>query len=565
MKKIIFITIQCAATALFGACSDVLDITPSDRFSPSTVWSTQTTTDSYVNGFYAVFRDNAEFYNSGAYGPWLSDAFSDILKSTSWDMFNHPYNKSLLQMTAFNSQSAGAFECWDGHYTRIRRQNEFLRDAPTYGAKFNVDDDNDPSTPTWIEIREAEVRFCRAYTYYLLCRVYGGVILRTEVDGPAENDKARALEAECWNFIITELQEAAKILPTSWDSSNLGRATKKAAYALLSRVALYAQKWDVAVQAARDTETAGGQLDMSNPTDYVKRYTNIFTSNVGNVEICFGVNFSASIIGHYYDAYMRPSGDKYGTNVYSVIVPTGELADSYEMADGTPFSWATYGAAPYMSREPRFYSTILYNDADWMGRKIQSYVGGTDGFTAYVNAGSANTTVTGYYLRKFLKDGDKAWVTAGKSSQYWILIRYAEVLLNKAEALAQLNWTANSVEALQALNEVRGRVGLPARNAASKDIFMEYVRHERIVELAGEGLRYWDLRRWELAEDVINDKSAHGVKITKTGSDPDTYTYEQVEVDAGNKRIFYDRYYKFAIPETERSKNKLCDNNKGWI
>ena len=554
-----------AVTLLATSCSDVLDIAPSDRFSPTTVWSTQTTTDSYVNGFYAVFRDNAELYNSGAYGPWLSDAFSDILKSTSWDMFNHPYNKTLLQMTAFNSQSAGAFECWDGHYGRIRRQNEFLRDASTYGAKFNTDEDNDPATPTWIQVREAEVRFCRAYAYYMLCRVYGGVILRTEVDGPEQNDRARSSEADCWNFVITELQEAAEILPTSWDNSNRGRATKKAAYALLSRVALYAEQWDVAAQAARDTETAGGQLDVSNADNYVNRFTNVFGSNIGNAEICFAVDFNANIIGHYYDAYMRPSGDTYGTSVYSVIVPTGELADSYEMADGTPFSWTTHGSNPYTGRDPRFYATILYNGADWMGRKIESYVGGADGFKEYVNAGSANTTVSGYYLRKYLRDGDRSWVNAGKSGQYWILIRYAEVLLNKAEALAQLNWSANSVEALKALNDVRGRVGLPARSTTDKDIFLGYVRQERVVELAGEGLRYWDLRRWKLAEDVINEKSAHGVKITKTGSAPDTYNYEQVEIDAGEKRIFYDRYYKFAIPESERSKNKLCDNNDGWI
>ena len=549
MKKTIAIMTLCFGAAVLGSsCSDVLDLTPSDRFTPVTVWSSTETVDSYLIGLYSIFNANSEFYSeqNKVQSPRLSDAYSDILKSTSWSQYNHNYNSSLLQETAFNSNSAGAFECWSSHYERIRRQNEFLRDAPVYGSKFGAD---------WLKIRIAEARFCRAYAYYLLCRVYGGVILRTEVDGPAQNDKARSSEEECWNFIITELQQLAPDLLKEWDGANLGRATQKAAYGLLSRVALYAQRWDVAAQAARDTEEAGGALDMTG-------YANVFTSGVNNKEILFAVNYNASIINHHLDAYLRPSGDTgLGKQTYSGFVPTAELADSYEMADGTPFSWATHGSDPYTGREPRFYATILYNGASWMGRKIESYVNGTDGFKAYENAGAAGTTVTGYYLRKYLKDGDRSWVT-NNSGQYWITLRYAEVLLNKAEALAMEDWNKNSVEALQALNEVRGRVGLSARATANKDTFLEYVRHERVVELAGEGFRYWDLRRWRLAEQVINGQAAHGVKITQQSDG--SFNYETVEVDGGRKRIFYDRYYHFAIPLSERSNNPLCTNNEGW-
>ena len=197
-----------------------------------------------------------------------------------------------------------------------------------------------------------------------------------------------------------------------------------------------------------------------------------------------------------------------------------------------------------------------------MGRKIESFVGGKDGYKAYENAGAAGTTVTGYYLRKYLIDGDKTWVTSG-SGQDWIVLRYAEVLLNKAEALATENWNKNSAEALQALNDVRARVGLPARATADKETFLEYVHHERKVELAGEGFRYWDLRRWRLAEKVIDGQNVHGVKISKQSDG--SFTYEQVDADGGHKRIFYDRYYRFAIPLSERSNNSLCTNNDGWI
>ncbi|WP_302257520.1 RagB/SusD family nutrient uptake outer membrane protein [uncultured Alistipes sp.] len=554
MKKTI-LTMGLAAALCGTSCSDVIDLNPGDRFSPATVWSSTTTVDSYVLGLYSIFSSSCEFYGTGS--PNLTDAYSDILKSGSWDQYNHSYNRSLFQESAFNSTSAGAFECWSTHYGRIRRENEFLRDAPKYREKFGE---------KWMDTRIAEVRFCRAYAYYLLCRVYGGVILRTEVDGPEQNDKARSTEADCWDFIIEELKDLAPQLPQgnktengdNWDDANYGRATQQAAYGLLSRVALFAERWDVAAQAARDVEKCGGALDLTG-------YANVFNGDLkSNKEILFGVDFEQDVITHRYDAYVRPSGDAkaLGTSaLYSVFFPTSELADSYEMADGTPFSWETHGSDPYTGREPRFYATILYNGASWMGRTIESYVGGADGFKEYENSKSANTTVTGYYLRKYLKDGDKSWITA-YSAQTCILIRYAEVLLNKAEALAELSWEQNSVEALQALNDVRGRVGLPSRQTASKEEFMEFVRHERMVELAGEGFRYWDLRRWRLAEEVINGKNVHGVKITKTDSG---FNYEHVDADNGNKRIFYDRYYHFAIPESERSKNPLCDNNQGWV
>ena len=554
MKKTI-LTMGLAAALCGTSCSDVIDLNPGDRFSPATVWSSTTTVDSYVLGLYSIFSSSCEFYGTGS--PNLTEAYSDILKSGSWDQYNHSYNRSLFQESAFNSTSAGAFECWSTHYERIRRENEFLRDAPKYREKFGE---------KWMDTRIAEVRFCRAYAYYLLCRVYGGVILRTEVDGPEQNDKARSTEADCWDFIIEELKDLAPQLPQgnktengdNWDDANYGRATQQAAYGLLSRVALFAERWDVAAQAARDVEKCGGALDLTG-------YANVFNGDLkSNKEILFGVDFEQDVITHRYDAYVRPSGDAkaLGTSaLYSVFFPTSELADSYEMADGTPFSWETHGSDPYTGREPRFYATILYNGASWMGRTIESYVGGADGFKEYENSKSANTTVTGYYLRKYLKDGDKSWITA-YSAQTCILIRYAEVLLNKAEALAELSWDQNSVEALQALNDVRGRVGLPSRQTASKEEFMEFVRHERMVELAGEGFRYWDLRRWRLAEEVINGKNVHGVKITKTDSG---FNYEHVDADNGNKRIFYDRYYHFAIPESERSKNPLCDNNQGWV
>ena len=112
---------------------------------------------------------------------------------------------------------------------------------------------------------------------------------------------------------------------------------------------------------------------------------------------------------------------------------------------------------------------------------------------------------------------------------------------------------------------VRARVGLPAKtvkDAPDKDSFMKILRKERICELAGEGLRYWDLRRWKIAHEVIDGQTVHGVKITRRASG--SFAYAQVDCDGGNTRIFQQRYYYFSIPADELTNNKLCVDNPGW-
>ena len=167
-------------------------------------------------------------------------------------------------------------------------------------------------------------------------------------------------------------------------------------------------------------------------------------------------------------------------------------------------------------------------------------------------------------LRKYLQEGYSDYITK-HSYQYDVVLRYAEVLLNKAEAYAQLNYDQYKNEALEALNEVRNRVNLPDKtttDAPDKESFMKLLRKERCVELAGEGFRYWDLRRWKLAENIINGQNAHGIKITK--NDDSTFSYEKVECDGGTPRIFLEKYYYFSLPTSETANNKLCENNPYW-
>lgn len=588
MKRYIFI----AAAALLGAasCNKFVDLAPTTFYSESVVWNgSEANLDKYVYGLYAAVRDRSELYNSNMRD--FTDAYSDLVKTCSYDQYGQSYNICLLEETTFTSAGASAFEIWSDSYSRIKRENQFLRDAAANASKYS---------DSFLRTRVAEVRFIRALSYFYLIRVYGGVVIRGDgVDGPSQNSKPRSGEADSWSYVMGNLRSAAEDLPASWTSNYYGRATKAAAYGFLSRAALYkacalknaGAPADSVAKAYQDVIDAADACASQPGVGLVADYASLFSNQV-NKENLFTVSFFgndvAKGLSHRGDVFFRPRGDSQfhdGAPVYAVFGPTSELVDSYEMADGTPFSWETYGTDPYAGREPRFYATILYNGATWEKRTIRTYdqtgyaapaaprldSTSPDGYPAedkypydyiakFETSGSPATTVTGYYMRKWITEGDTDWIKNG-GSHYWIALRYAEVILNKAEAQAQ---NGDVPSALITLQQVRDRVGLPAPAAATLDDFMKVLEHERIVELAGEGFRYWDLRRWRRAVEVINGKQAHGCWITRASDG--TLTYKQVEVDAGKNRVFLDRYYAFAIPEEERNTNPALnnENNPGW-
>ncbi len=559
MKKTLLNIFAIAALSMVAlGCDDFLGKTPEDKYTKDVIWGSKDALDYNVYNFYAYLKYATEIYDAGTF----SDAYSDLVKSSSWNQYSHSFNRTLLESGMFSKEvGAGPFECWSTNYTRIKRCNEFLVYAPDYYSSLGED---------WLKIREGEVRFFRALSYFQLIRLYGGVVLRTDEGGLDQgyidegnpndaNDKPRSTEAECWDFVMNDLKFAAEHLPSAWEANQSGRITKAGAYGYLCRAALWAKDWQECINAADSCAKYGGKLSSS--------YSDVFATQ-GNAENIITVSFSKSgqtNLTHRHDTFFRPVGDSpYHNNatIYSAFGPTSELVDEYEMADGTPFDWGTGGADPYSGREPRFYATILYNGAAWENRKIQTYAGGTDARLDFVRTGSVGSTTTGYFLRKFLEENATGWEKNG-SSHFGTFLRFGEVVLNKAEALAQNGDLAGATEQL---NLIRRRVSLPDRAvAASLDEFMGYLRHERVVELAGEGFRYWDLRRWRLAEDVINGQVAHGVDVTK--NDDGSYSYAQIDVDGASQgaRIFPERYYLFPIPIAEESNNKLLgENNPGW-
>lgn len=544
IKRLYLLGIGLMFTSQFlTSCHDLLEKDPTDSYSETVAWSSESSLDMYVTYLYKPLNGLSNFSSLS-----LTDGYTDLVKygngvPQTWSA----HNKILLQQNIITSDN-NPMSSW-GLYTDIFRENVFLRDAGIYGNKFSED---------FLNIRIAEIRFIRAVNYARMIRIFGGVILRDEtngVDSEGQKDKARATEAESWDFVLKDLEFAARHLPKEWDSKWDGRLTKGAAYAYMCRTALFAKRWDVAI-------TAADEIKKLNKYDLMDNYEDVFKV-AGNKEIIFSIAYKIPDMPHYFDRYFAPDG-KQGIRR---AVPTSELVDSYDMADGTPFSWSgSMANDPYVGREPRFYASIIYNGATWKEKKIYTYVDAENGFAAYrdnMNPGEKQT-VTGYFIRKYLQENNADFDDKG-SDQFWIEMRYAEVLLNLAEALAEQDYSKNQDDALEALNEVRERVNLPKRTteeAPDKDSFMKLLRKERICELAFEGFRYWDLRRWRLAGEVIDGKQAHGTKITK--KDDNTYTYEQVSCDDNINRFFPERYYLLPIPVDELQNNPLCENNAPW-
>ena len=544
IKRLYLLGIGLMFTSQFlTSCHDLLEKDPTDSYSETVAWSSESSLDMYVTYLYKPLNGLSNFSSLS-----LTDGYTDLVKygngvPQTWSA----HNKILLQQNTITSDN-NPMSSW-GLYTDIFRENVFLRNAGIYGSKFSED---------FLNIRIAEIRFIRAVNYARMIRIFGGVILRDEtngVDSEGQKDKARATEAESWDFVLKDLEFAARHLPKEWDSKWDGRLTKGAAYAYMCRTALFAKRWDVAI-------TAADEIKKLNKYDLMDNYEDVFKV-AGNKEIIFSIAYKIPDMPHYFDRYFAPDG-KQGIRR---AVPTSELVDSYDMADGTPFSWSgSMANDPYVGREPRFYASIIYNGATWKEKKIYTYVDAENGFAAYrdnMNPGEKQT-VTGYFIRKYLQENNADFDDKG-SDQFWIEMRYAEVLLNLAEALAEQDYSKNQDDALEALNEVRERVNLPKRTteeAPDKDSFMKLLRKERICELAFEGFRYWDLRRWRLAGEVIDGKQAHGTKITK--KDDNTYTYEQVSCDDNINRFFPERYYLLPIPVDELQNNPLCENNAPW-
>lgn len=515
----------CIVTLGFTACS--LEPELAGSYTDDTLWKNENNVELYLNSFYTLVGQS--YYAQAI----EEDGYSDILKMSL------PYaNQNLWAFGTLPVNPAGnIFENWGWGYLWVTQCNRFLDGLYTSGQHLPKAFQNKV---------EAEVRFFRAHVYFLMARRYGAsLIIFRQLPPLGEKNHPLSTPDECWDFIAEDLDFAARNLPERVDKQ--GKLTKAAALGLKARAMLYAARWKSASDAAKEI------IDM-NIYDLFPDYAKLFqirrSDNIENKESILEFGFLKPELAYQFDYSYCPPGD----NGASLGNPTENLVSQYQMADGTPFDWSNpaHRANPYAGREPRFYASILYNDAPWKGRRIESYEGGKDGW-GY----GGNATATGYYLRKFL---DEEMIDFKENDYTYYYMRYAEVLLIYAEAIAQ---QGDLPSALKALNTVRKRAGFTTElTAVTIDDFMTLLRHERMVELAFEGHRFWDLRRWDLAKATLNNVHLDGVKPLKQADG--SFSYQLIDCDNGRIRIYLDKYKRFPIPPAELETNALCEQFDEW-
>ncbi|PZR22951.1 MAG: RagB/SusD family nutrient uptake outer membrane protein [Citrobacter freundii] len=557
--------IICGAAFTLGLASckkDFLEIQPTDKIAETVVLSDSVVFEAFVVNRYIGAR--LQDKEGDGTDPGFGRGFEYSMWSSITDesIYNNDDNTWTIQRGLLAPENLGmAGTIWPRSYRSIRECNFALNglDGLTMSAAHK-------------ERLRAELRFIRAFRYHDLIRNYGGVVLMGDkVYALSDNlqDDAlfkRATLKESIDYAVAELDAAIPNLPRDNDGGwALGRATKGAALALKSRLLLYAASplyaagtWEAAAAAAQAV------IALNKYSISQGGYGNLFLST-GNTELIFARLYTKNANHTHLEIANGPNG--YGG--WGGNLPLQNLVDDYQMISGKPITDATSGYDannPYANRDPRFYASILYNGSTYRGATVETYTpGGKDSKDGPDNW---NTSKTGYYLKKFMNDSyplQNPWGNAG--FQPWIYFRYAEVLLNFAEAAneaygADVVPPGGTITAREAINQVRGRSGVnmpPIPLGLSKDAFRTAVMAERRVELAFEEHRFYDVRRWKIA-DVTENKPAAGITVTKSGS---TYTYaSKVALDG---RRFETKHYWLPIPRAEiQASNNRLQQNSGY-
>lgn len=543
-----------SAGLLTTTSCDFMDCDESDNYTLQEIQGSYNRVKQFVTSIYGYLP--SDFCNT--HGAMLDAATDDAI---------HVYESSAIQRFVNGTWSANytVDDKFAYYYNAIHDANYYLTTLSglTFDTWENGDDYQD-----WMQNYDNyqyQVRFLRAYFYFELVRRYQNVPLITKPLSKTEANQIEPSSAqEVLKFIINECTEIAPKLPiksTSIAQAENGRATRAMAMALKSRAALYAAsplyntngdnaKWTEAAKASHDIIASSGELGLGLDT-----YANLFKSknyNSKEVILCRPTGTSKT-----FEQANYPMGVTGGN---TTTCPTENLASAFEMKDGRAFDWndPTMKANPYKDRDPRFYLTIVHNGMLWPAKKaVDISEGGANGLPL------TNATTTGYYLRKYVDNSIsfEAGSTTAATHHNWILFRYAEVLLNYAEAMIHVNGNCDykdatyTMSAREALNAVRKRAGMPEVAACSQDEFLTRVKHERRVEMAFEGQRFWDLRRWKNLDET---KNIYAVRITHHNG---VLSYEKTLL---SERSVSDKLYFYPIANVELFKNKKLVQNSGW-
>lgn len=502
MKTITLYINMIGFVFLLGCSEDFLETQPTDMYIEDIFWKTGSNALAGLNGCYNALMSTS-----------LYNTLNIELENVTPNAYSVTDGLNLIAVSTHDAVNCSAINGrYNANYTGVGRTNILLANID----KINMDE----SLKSRIK---GEAKFLRGLYYFDLATFYGGVPLILDAPDIEKQSKLpRNTRAEVIKQVLQDLDEASAVLPLIYASSaDKGRATKGAALALKTRVLLYESKWSEAAAAAKAV------MDL-NQYSLFPDYRGLFMlKNEGNTEVIFDVQFKVPELGSNIDItldqFKHPS-------------PLQGLVNDYLMIDGKPIGESPlYNPSnPYNNKDPRFYATITYPGGMWKGKIFNAY-----------------ETWTGYGQKKYCVYEDNVvpleYIGAGGRSELnYILLRYADVLLMYAEAQNEAGGPDASVYA--ALNKIRARVGMPDVNTGlSKDEMRKVIRHERRIELAGEGFYYNDILRWKIAENVNNGP---------------VYTYDNIVVVV---RVFNpSRDYLWPIPSVEIERNPALEQNPGY-
>lgn len=595
----IVIQILLIAFIVNASCKkDVLDKVPLDIISDDVVWKDPALVDAYLTQCYAetyvfcnVSTDNSwgNLWKGDA-GPapmWINEVSDEA--RTAWLSDAYPYKSGNLKI------NGGLLEWWESSYKVIRKLNQFIQTVATSPLEDNLK-----------QKRMAEAKFLRAYNYFEMVKRYGGVpVIREAQDLNDPKDELypkRAKEQEVYDFVLSEIDAISDNLPET--SNDLGRPTKYAALALKCRAALYAGSiakfgtvqldGTVGIEASaannyyQEAYNTAELIIKSNNYSLYKKYPDDKVANFR--ELFLEKNNPEQIFVKRHDKNngMGNGGNGWGYDFFQCPLPNGwgsgnqnavylEMAEEFEHIDGTSGKldrtaiqqglWTTDQL--WANKDPRFFATIYTQNTSWKGTLLDYHKGilkpdgtiQTDGSYNGMLANGIQNKTTGFGVMKYLDEshgnligsnGD--WAT---SSTDFIVFRLGEVLLNYAEAAFELG---KSDDALDAVNLIRERAGIALLTSIDQD----KIRHERKVELAFEGHRYWDLRRWRIATTVLSQNNS-GLSYVL---DYNTGKYKLVVINNVDGTVtppaFYPQNYYLPITLARTGNNPNLIENPGY-
>jgi len=556
---------------LITGCYDPFDLTRNDIISDEMVFDNPTLADAFLFDLY----DRAQFHiksGNGNLNMGLISSFGGESRNygVSWQT---PYTQVLDVDYNENGLIGKVLDYYD--YSLIRECNQMITKLPQ----------SENLSQSFINTRVSEARFIRSHAYFEMAKRFGGVPLVTDVI-PVQGSydevyKERNSEKEIYDFISNEMDEISNLLPSQ--SGDEGRITKWVALSLKSRAMLYAASianfgneqldgllgfpseeaqlyYKKSLDASREIIQSGVFALYNEKPDPVENFNNLFIDENGNSEIIFSEKYDYDAgKSHQWDALAQPAGFGFNwSSNYTVYLETLEQFDFIDgksgkmdrsiFDDSTPIDPNIF----FEQRDPRMRASIFYPGSSFKGGTVffhRSMAGNKAGWPKNGPSKLTGSLATGLLIRKRTNPSTP---DASRSSTDYIIYRLGEIYLNYVEAAYYLGDPNGDM--VNVMNEIRNRAGMPS--LSNIDITESKIRQERRCELAFEDHVFWDLRRWRIAVEELDNVRRHRLHYRYNAND-NTYTMEMADGDVGGIRLHPERNYYYAL-----GLNRLADNPK---